>query len=47
MHIALVATKNIFHEQNVGIPFENCSTKSWDLAQNEATKSTYNQTNAP
>jgi hypothetical protein len=47
MHIALVATKNIFHKQNLGIPFKNYSTKSWNSAQNEATKSTYNQTNAP
>jgi hypothetical protein len=35
-----------FTMQNVGIPFQNYFTKSWNLARNEATKLTYNQINA-
>jgi hypothetical protein len=35
-----------FTMQNVGIPFRNCSTKLWNSTRNEATKLTYNQTNA-
>jgi hypothetical protein len=33
-----------FMMQNVGILFQNCSAKLWNLAQSEATKFTYNQT---
>jgi hypothetical protein len=31
-----------FTMQNVGVHFQNCSTKSWNSTQNEATKLTYN-----
>jgi hypothetical protein len=34
-----------FMMQNVGIPFRNCSSKSWNSIQNEAAKFTYNQIN--
>jgi hypothetical protein len=47
MHITLVAISNIFHKQNVDIPFQNCFAKLWNLAQNETTKLTYKQTIAP
>jgi len=42
----LLLQANFFTMQNVGIPFQNYSAKLWNLAQNEATKLTYNQTNA-
>jgi hypothetical protein len=42
----LLLQEIFFTMQNVGIPFQNYSTKLWNLARNEATKFTYNQTNA-
>jgi hypothetical protein len=35
-----------FTMQNVSVPFQNYSTKSWNSARNDVTKFTYNQTNA-
>jgi hypothetical protein len=42
----LLLQEIFFMMQNVGIPFQNYFTKSWNLARNEATKLTYNQINA-
>jgi hypothetical protein len=43
----LLLQANFFLMQNVGILFQNCSTKSWNSTRNKVAKLIYNQINAP